>query len=218
MKQFPTALFIVLFLLPATLLAQDLSNKKNKKNLNDPYREQIIQPSIILGFNSTQIDGDNLSGFRKFGANAGGGAFIMLPKNFSVNFEILYSMKGSKSSKSEAARYNGDYKLILDYIDIPIGFNYHDKERAIFGLGVIVNNLVRYEETFGDTKLDSDYKRLGVEVMANLSFLIKRHYCINFRYQYSITQINNGTTATNPFNQGTQRSNILTMRFMYIFR
>lgn len=218
MKQFPRVLFIILFLLPITLLAQDVTKKKSKKALDDPYREQIIQPSIILGFNSTQIDGDNLSGFRKFGANAGGGAFIMLPKNFSVNFEILYSMKGSKSSKSEAARYNGDYKLILDYIDIPIGFNYHDKERAIFGLGVIVNNLVRYEETFGATKLDSDYKKLGVEFMANLSFVIKRHYGINFRYQYSITQINNGATATNPFNQGTQRSNILTMRFMYIFR
>lgn len=215
MKQFLPVVLFSLLLWPILATGQNI--RKPAKTV-DPDREPIIQAAIIAGLNTTQIDGDNLSGFRKFGANVGGGAFIRLPKGIMPSFEILYSQKGSKSSKTEAAnKVPGDYKLILDYLDVPVLINYNDKDRAIFGLGIVVNNLVRYKESLAGTAIDRNYKRRGVEFVANVTFLIKRVVGINFRYTYSITKINNDdSTAT--FAAGNQRSNVLTLRVMYIFR
>lgn len=215
MKQFLTATIIALLILPLAVVAQDVTPPKNNRRAGPP--EAIIQPSLILGFNTTQIDGDGLSGFHKFGAAAGAGAYIRLPKNLMLNFEILYSQKGSRSSKTEAAQLGGDYKLILDYIDIPISLNYNDKDIVIGGLGVVVNNRIRYEETYGGVAYDTGYKRLGAEFLATLTFLIKRKYGINVRYTYSLNKINNADTPV-PGGRGNQRITVLSLRFLYIFR
>lgn len=201
----------------AQLWAQNDDNITKRKGYVP--EEQIIQPAIILGFNSTQVEGDQLSGFRKFGANAGAGAFIRLPKNFAVKFEILYSQKGSKSSATEAAsRLSGPYKLILDYIDVPISVNYIDKDRAIFGVGVVLSNLIRNQETLGGVDLNSTFNRFGADFMVDITFLIKRRYGINFRYSYGMMQFLENGDISSPLRNSTPHHNVLTMRFMYIFR
>ena len=43
--------------------------------------KSIFQPVVIIGFNATQVAGDDLAGYRKIGANTGAGVFIRLPKN-----------------------------------------------------------------------------------------------------------------------------------------
>ena len=72
-----------------------------------PDKEPIFKPMIILGFNATQISGDNIAGYRKYGCNCGIGTFVRLPKNFSLGFEMLFSQKGSHSSINQVDN-NGD--------------------------------------------------------------------------------------------------------------
>src|SRR5690554_154351 len=108
-------------------------------------KESIFQPVIIAGFNAAQIEGDDIRGYRRLGANVGGGVFIKLPKDFSVAIEILYSMKGAKTSVNQAVNFS-DVRISMDYIDLPISANYTLDNRIIFGLGAIVNTLVRYNE------------------------------------------------------------------------
>src|SRR5688572_14807215 len=85
-------------------------------------KESIFKPALIIGMNATQVDGDDLAGYRKVGLNAGAAAYIRLPKNFSINFEILYSQKGARASANQYILNSQDYKLVLDYVDIPIIF------------------------------------------------------------------------------------------------
>lgn len=190
------------------------------KKVVPPGKEQIIQPAIIAGFNVTQVDGDDLTGYHKFGANVGAGAYIRLPKNLSVSFEILYSQKGSKSSSVEKDIIGGKYKLILDYIDVPLMFNYHDKEIAIFGAGISVNNLIRYKQTFtGASKPpDQEYKRIGIDGVMSVTFLIKGKIGVNMRYSYSMAKINSKAIPWSNLSYGQQRHNILGLRMMYIFK
>lgn len=192
----------------------------------EKVKKSIFRAAIYAGFNATQVAGDNLAGYRKIGANVGPSAFVMLPKNFSVSFELLYSMKGSRPSNNELfidAQNGGvveieDYKLILDYLDVPIMINYHDKDRAIFSLGFIYNNLVRYKETIGGVVQEGNpYRTAGVEFLGSVTFIFKQHYGVNLRGTYSLSDIRNEPTPYPNNTGGSQRNIVLSMRLMYMF-
>jgi len=189
----------------------------------DDKKESIFRAAVILGFNGTQVDGDDLGGYRKFGLNAGGAAFVMLPKNFSVNFEILYSQKGSKKTNNQLF-IEAPSKLSLDYVDVPLIFNYHDKDSkgkdiAIFGLGFVFNSLVRYkvEDEYGVLDLENPYHRFGLEAAANIIFKFAKRFGINLRFTYSITNIAKEPILISNLKNGGQRNNIFSLRGMYFF-
>ncbi|MDZ4847316.1 MAG: porin family protein [Chitinophagales bacterium] len=208
-------LFALLFFSTLSAFAQKPDEKKS-----------IFQAAVIVGFNATQVDGDQLAGYRKIGANAGGAAFVRLPKNFSFNFEILYSQKGSRSPANQNTYSGESYKLILDYVDVPLVFSYHDKDKmgkdvAIFGVGIALNSLVRYKELRGGGVYEypegSPYKRLTAEALGNVTFIFAKHFGINLRFAYSITDIVNRDLDFSTLNNGGQRNNVLSMRGMYFF-
>ncbi len=188
-------------------------------------KESIFKPAVIIGFNATQVDGDDLAGYRKIGANIGGAAFVRLPKNFSFNFEILYSQKGSRSSASQAIG-SQSYRLILDYVDVPLVFNYHDRDKqkrdiAIFGLGVVFNSLVRQKQLIGGGDCHgiecNSYKRAGLEMLANVTFVFAKHFGVNLRFTYSLLNITSAPALGSNLKNGGQRNNIFALRGMYFF-
>jgi hypothetical protein len=150
--------------------------------------------------------------------------YIRLPKNFSANFEILYSQKGSRSSNSQQSP-DLPKKLVLDYVDVPLLFNYHDrdkegKEVAIFGLGFIFNSLVRfkYEDIYGPVpNVDNPYARFGLEAAANVIFVVAQRVGINIRFTYSVTNIASEPIDISNLKNGSQRNNVLSLRGMYLF-
>ncbi len=191
----------------------------------DAEKESIFRAAVIAGFNGTQVDGDDLAGYRKFGLNAGGAAFVMLPKNFSVNFEILYSQKGSKRAANQITIPNTLSKLSLDYVDVPLIFNYHDKDArgrdvAIFGIGFVFNSLVRFkaEDEYGPVNnAENPYQRFGLEAAANVTFVFAKVVGINLRFTYSITNIVKEPIAISNLRNGGQRNNVFSLRGMYFF-
>jgi hypothetical protein len=207
MKPYFAIFFACLFSLP--LVAQD--------DPNEP--EPFIRAAIIGGMNVSQVDGDGIAGFRKFGANGGAAAFVDLTKGFSASFEILYSMRGAKSSPNQTA--TGQLlNWNLDYIEVPFMVNYNDRDKAIFGVGVSWNTLVRNEAKglLPDQRLDA--KRASLDIVGGVTFLIKKRYGINFRYSYSLTSAGNFITNTSGGLQptlegGKLRNNVVGLRFMY---
>ena len=112
--------------------------------------------------------------------------------------EILYSMRGASSHLVTKESRSNWRKISLDYIDVPILFNYHDKNIAIFGLGIALGTKVRYNEQLvqNNTPIDTlysdipdgdPYKLLDISGVANVTFLIKNMFGINLRYQMSFT-------------------------------
>lgn len=212
-------LFHLLFF--STLLAfAQIQDKPNEK-------KSVFRPALMVGMNATQVDGDDLAGYRKVGLNAGAGVYVLLPRNFSVNMEILYSQKGARTSANQMVQNSDDYKLILDYVDIPLIFNYHDKDNmkekdvAIFGLGFIVNTLVRNKQLFGGQECVgndcNEYRKLGLEAVANVIFVFARKFGVNLRFTYSMLNITSKPVDYSNLKNGGQRNNVLTFRTMYFF-
>ncbi len=186
----------------------------------------VFRAFVPVGFNTSQIHGDDLAGFKKFGLNAGIGAHVMFTKNWSASIEILYSQRGASSHLVVKESFTDWRKIKLDYIDLPILFNYHDKDIAIFGLGVTIGTKVRYDETlvqggevidtlYSDVPGGDPYNTFDIAGTANVTFLIKNKYGINLRYTHSF--INTGKILfpeSNLKNQG-HIHQVATVRFIY---
>ncbi len=188
---------------------------------------QIIKGEAILGMNLSQVDGDEVYGFKKVGLNIGAGVLIPFAKNWDVSFEALYTQKGAK----QKAQYNdsinnGAYRINLNYVEVPVLIMYTDKEFISAGAGFAWGRLVgvkewkhgRLEE--GTTLNSGVYNKNDFSVLLEARIRIYKQLKFNLRYQYSMVKI-----STREFkNQQTgdtwtrdQYNNVLSFRLIWVF-
>ena len=110
------------------------------------YSQRFIG-SVIAGANASQVEGDDVRGYKKAGFVGGASVMIALDKKMQwfATVELLYSQKGSRSSTTRAfdtTNYapamfldvdrNADYmesskykcRLDLDYVEVPVLFHF----------------------------------------------------------------------------------------------
>ncbi|MFM2224925.1 MAG: hypothetical protein RJA07_1127 [Bacteroidota bacterium] len=212
-------LLIILFTFPLFTFAQSKNN--------------FFEGGLLLGFNGSQVDGDKLYGFHKVGLNAGAfGTFPIFRKNIFIQFELLYSQKGSRMTSNEIFNNpnpNANYYLTLNYAEIPILLSYHDKDgKTRLSGGISISRLFSaYEEINHEATPGAiDYfKKRDVCWVGDVSFMATKHIGFGLRYSYSILFIRNFADYTyngtaNPFNPyfGTnQFNNYVSARGIYLF-
>ncbi|MCL2246613.1 MAG: PorT family protein [Lentimicrobiaceae bacterium] len=144
---------------------------------------------VAAGMNITQVDGDEVFGYKKVGFNGGPYVKLMLDRKqrFSLTMELLYSQKGAvKKSNSSYVEYiaKGDtafidplypdydkrfyYNLRTDYLELPLLFHYDDpRSKVSIGIGFSWARLVYIKEMQWDysiIKSDSGARRLNTSV------------------------------------------------------
>ncbi|MFA6923524.1 MAG: hypothetical protein WC223_04645 [Bacteroidales bacterium] len=181
---------------------------------------QNIRGGPIVGFNMSQVDGDRVYGFHKFGLHTGATAIIPLPANFSVHLEILYNQKGSYQKPRSADSLNGSLKLILNYLDAPLYLNYFDQKGKLnFGLGLSWGRLVEFSEMQDGYKQNypvNPYRNDDIDIFLNFYTSIYKGLKFCWRYSYSTRKV-----RTKYFSDGrtmNQFHNVITFSVMYIFR
>ena len=194
-------------------------------------KPRLFRGMIIVGANFTQIDGDHQTGYNKVGANVGGGLLVNLPKKFSVDLELLYSMKGALGSNDDFNSVGFKHTIKLDYIDLALMANYKLLPYLMFSVGLIPDVLVRQEDYFplvdpgkwpiGVSVDYSGYRNFGMDGAVGLTGILKDHWALSFRFQYSIVIVNHvdfepSNSFLNPYD-GQMRHNIISLRAMYIF-
>lgn len=86
---------------------------------------QRFKAGMMLGFNASQIDGDELWGYNKAGLNLGVRFAAIITPRIDLSMDMLYSQRGSQSQFSldnsvELNRYN------LHYIEVPVILHFKD--------------------------------------------------------------------------------------------
>jgi hypothetical protein len=191
-------------------------------------RAQVIKGALIGGFNLSQVDGDQVYGFHKFGINAGASAIIPLKNRFSIALEILYSQKGSfQSTLYPYADSTGKYKLRLNYAEVPVLIQYNDKGGFTFSAGMSYGRLVHVaEEQYNrkDKKIEWDnvhlndgtYKNDDFEILGDLRVRLYEGFYFNARYSYSMAKIRTRYFYS-PFNfTRKQYNNFLSFRVIWV--
>lgn len=191
---------------------------------------QIFKGGPIIGFNATQVDGDERIGFKRFGLHAGATVMVPLKNNFSVGMEVLYSEKGSYE-KPHAVYFdslNGAYNLIMNYVEIPLMVYYKDKDFITFGTGFSYNYLFKYTETAHGRRISNwnndlpEPNKNDITWIAHVDVPLTKkipNLKLNFRYCYSVKSFRTVTfkgLQGDPWRRK-QFHNILTLRLMYIF-
>jgi len=190
--------------------------------------------ALSAGINLTQVDGDEVYGFKKVGFNGGPSIIMPFGKNgkWSVTMEILFAMDGAYQKSADTvipdstrpASYNG-YKLNLNYIQVPILVHFTDKKIIAGGVGFAYGQLVGVAEwenghRIENTTLQGPYTMSDFQVMADVRLRIWKRLWLNARYSYSLIPI-----RTRDFENYTQTqvwtrkqyNNVITLRLTYIF-
>jgi hypothetical protein len=186
---------------------------------------QIIKGEVMAGLNMTQVDGDEVFGFKKPGLNLGAGAMIPIGKGFDLSLETNFSQKGSKQKAQYISdSLNGAYQLYLNYVEIPLLVHYTDKDLVSVGTGFSWGRLVGAKEFEHDrqtttTAQNGVYSPNDFCVLVDLRLKVYQALKFNFRYSYSMSRIRTrefSDAAGNTWPRG-QFNNVLTFRMLYMF-
>ena len=156
---------------------------------------QNFNASLIGGITTTQISGDQLSGFNKIGPKIG------LSINRTINWygiklELQYLTKGSKKNyntlnqETYMDNVTFDYNLQLNYIGVPILLFSNIKKNIQFELGAAMNILIKSKEEINFYTDDSrNFKNTETSILMGVQYKINEKYSLNTRFCNSILPI-----------------------------
>jgi len=155
---------------------------------------QDFKGKIIAGINSSQIEGDRLKGYNKPGLVLGIGAAFPINSEWSIEPELLYAQKGSRSSQNEQA-LNGKIETIaLTYIDLPIIVNYKLREDLVLQAGLSPNYLIGAEidpgTNIGFQNARSQFRDYDICISGGAEYIAWETIGLNIRWNYSLLPFN----------------------------
>lgn len=162
---------------------------------------QVFKGMLIGGLNMSQVEGDEVYGYNRFGGNLGAGVFVPIDKRWGISMETLFTMKGAFQGDQYLAedslgnRITGSYDLRLNYVEIPLLMHFTDRERITVGAGFSYSRLVGVtEKEHGKliettTVKDGPYKTSDYSILADIRLRIYQSLLINVRYGYTLGSI-----------------------------
>ena len=103
---------------------------------------------LHLGFSASQVHGDQISGFNKFGLSTGASVDMHRNGRDGVQFGLFYTQKGSRRVPDTK---NGDFnswRYRFTYIDLPLIRTWNPSPDWWWGAGLQPSVLVSAEEDF----------------------------------------------------------------------
>ncbi|MEZ7887618.1 MAG: porin family protein [Flavobacteriales bacterium] len=154
---------------------------------------------IELGAATSQVSGDALSGFDKFGLSAGPFIRTTFSEKSSAKLGILYLNKGSKKN---ADPDNGDlitYAIRLNYVEVPITYSYSINNIRAEG-GLAIARLVSSSELGTDGR-ERDFifpfEKMDFSVVLGASYYFSENIFVNGRWSQSIIPVRKSPNVLN---------------------
>ena len=185
---------------------------------------QKFNAHILGGVATSQVSGDQLSGFNKAGFIGGAGVSTVLSKKVDLGFEIYYIQKGSKKQSDPEKGDYEYYRLRLNYIEVPLLLEYHISDKLGFEIGPSVAVLISYSEENQDGEISSllyydqpQFSKYDISICGGLAYHFNNHWGLYFRGLQSLVPIReNSSGARAQLNSG-QYNSVLSFALYYQF-
>lgn len=143
---------------------------------------QEFGSKLKLGANFSQVDGDNMGGYNKLGANIGIEINRSLNDKWDAFTEIRYSMKGARTPVQDPEGPAQDFlKLNFHYIELPLMVRYKKFEHFPIYAGLSVGVNVFNQRNENGIKL-KEAELLNTEFAFHLGF----NYEINDKWEVDL--------------------------------
>ena len=169
--------------------------------LHSATQAQEFVGKLIGGLNAAQLDGDGMSGFNQPGFLFGAGAAFPLGGKWSIEPELLYSMRGSQTGARQVEAGHWYYAFRMNYIELPLMVNYFISDDVIGQFGVVPAALLsaRFDDGVSGYSLETErYKPLDFGAAAGIEYrLMEGRLGLNFRLTYSAVPFNREEVPSN---------------------
>ncbi len=163
-------------------------------------QESVFKAGILAGGSASQVSGDALSGFDKFGLSAGAFVRPVFSESSSLHVGINYVNKGSRRN---ADLDNGTlaYAIKLNYVEIPILYEYTYSPFNLRGeAGVSIGRLISSSE-LGTDGFERDFlfpfEQMEYAVVFGASYLLSENFFFNARLSQSVIPVRKSPSVVN---------------------
>jgi len=143
-----------------------------------------------FGAVASQVDGDGYSGYNKSAITAGLWVSKAIDKQSTIQLEMNFVPKGSRSSTKINLDNINHYKLTLRYIEIPLLYKYESR-RIVFVLGLAANYLFYdYQEGYfsqvAQYQNTTGFNRFDISGIVGVSMVLNELWQVGSRFTYSL--------------------------------
>ena len=147
---------------------------------------------LTVGFNASQIDGDDMAGYHKLGWHGGLNTSYNLNDPWQLNIDFLFSQRGSQSQliPDDGVELR---KITLNYIELPVYISYQDwkiegKYYKVQGFaGLSAGRLFSVKNALGAKDINSDnFISNDLSYLLGAKLMFTKHFGMTGRYTRSI--------------------------------
>jgi hypothetical protein len=189
--------------------------------INSLYAQSKFKAGIKAGLSSSQVSGDNASGFHHFGLSAGG--FVKTTFNnekFSGRMELIFTQKGSRKNANPDNNDYGYYQLDLDYFEAPILLGYKNNKFTFEtgpSIGILAKSYENGYDSNGSIIYQRPFFRKEISINLGIEYPLTEKLMMNWRLSNSILPIRDHLQNTAfRLNRG-QYNTVMTFTLNYQF-
>jgi hypothetical protein len=177
---------------------------------------QEFNAGLKGGLSATQISGDQLSGFDKAGLYAGTFVNLYLWPRACLQMEMSFIQKGSRKNPDPDKNDFTEYRLNLDYIEVPLIYRVDYSDMFSIEAGLALAALLHSrEEAYPPLAPTPPFNKQDLSVLGGGYFHFADRMYINLRYQSSILPVREHRSgATYRLNKG-QYNSVVVFSFHY---
>jgi len=181
--------------------------------------EKTLRPKLGIkgGLNLTNLYVDNVSDEHvKAGFNAGLFAKLPVTEGFSIQPELLYSVKGAKDTYNNIIQGSGEYRFNLGYIELPLlavvnlthNFNIHAGGYAAYLVNANIKDVDNNGNINGATDLNADnFQRWDYGLAGGIGFDIE-NFSLGARYNYGLHNIGKSGTLSGDLTKNSKNAGV----------
>lgn len=159
--------------------------------------QQAFKGSVTFGMTTSQMSGDGLGGWHKFGLTGGGYITAPVSSNKSVRFGIQYADKGSRT-KLDTITYNS-FAYKLRYIEVPVQMGFQNGPFTFYaGLyygQLIWQGIVANKASY---PVNPSFRNFDVGLVLNVSLPLSDRMYLEGKFSSSVLPIRPSPNYANP--------------------
>lgn len=172
--------------------------------------QQRFSGRLVGGGTLAQIDGDQLSGFNKVGAQAGIKVYTYLNERWSWSVGLLYSQQGARLSLNDSPSAVFD-RIQLNFVEAPFMIHFTDWKFQL-GAGMGYGRLIDYtvEDILGDdVSASQEYQDNLFQALIGVTFNFTDKFGLDVRWSRQINNLQSNDSA------GTLIARAISIRGLY---